>query len=225
MLHAADQPMIRDSSVGQQPLPQTAAFPSERTTNMSSPSFKVLDIINKTFVIASTPEGLTITDFHAAYERLNYEVLKKKFEENAVDVQQLLSPFIYETTSRIHNDALTNAAALASFGIIVEDFGPQTLQITHLPIILGRRVEPSIIEDVIEDIVAGSSASLDRKKDIILQRMACKASPRAGDTILFQEAATLIEHLYTHQLTWTCPHGRPVMVLVSVDSLAKMFHR
>jgi len=209
---------------------------SEQTDNVSEPSdtdttpypadqFRILDIINKTFVIASTPQGLAITDFHAAYERLNYEVLKKKHDTD-VQIQQLLSPFIYETTSKAKNTLLAMRNELENLGITIDDFGPQAVVVTHVPVILGRRMDPSIIEEIAEDLASSDRPHLlDRQKDSIITRMACKASPRAGDTISFVEAKQLVRDLYTHQLTWTCPHGRPVMTLLSHEALAKMFKR
>ena len=109
---------------------------------------------------------------------------------------------------------------LHHLGIYIEEFGPQTVQITHMPVILGRRVDPGVIEELIDDL-----GSLAKRKDAIITRMACRASPKAGDTISVSEGTSLLSSLYEHQLTWTCPHGRPVMLFFSVDKLGKLFHR
>ena len=55
--------------------------------------------------------------------------------------------------------------------------------------------------------------------------MSCRSSIKAGDLMSVSEMYAKLKILDKCELPYTCPHGRPIMVKLSVDDLEKMFRR
>ena len=55
--------------------------------------------------------------------------------------------------------------------------------------------------------------------------LACHASVRAGQAMSDEEQRELLRLLESTEHPRTCPHGRPTMVHVSADTLARQFRR
>ena len=54
---------------------------------------------------------------------------------------------------------------------------------------------------------------------------ACKASVKAGDKLTNQERRFLIDELFATEHPYFCPHGRPIIINLSIDELDKRFER
>jgi len=70
-------------------------FVAEKKAEYTVPSFRILGQFCGTFIAVEKDNALYIFDQHAAHERLIYEALKK----NIGSSQELLAPYILETTS------------------------------------------------------------------------------------------------------------------------------
>ena len=62
-------------------------------------------------------------------------------------------------------------------------------------------------------------------KESIITRMACRSAVMAGEELTILEMDRILKELSSKQLPFTCPHGRPTMIKVSVDELEKKFRR
>ena len=54
---------------------------------------------------------------------------------------------------------------------------------------------------------------------------ACKASVKAGDRLSLQEQKFLVDKLFATEHPYFCPHGRPIIINLSIDELDKRFER
>ena len=52
--------------------------------------------------------------------------------------------------------------------------------------------------------------------DGIIARMSCKGAVKAARPMRPEEAAALVEELEKTPGRWTCPHGRPIMLVMGV---------
>jgi DNA mismatch repair protein MutL len=55
--------------------------------------------------------------------------------------------------------------------------------------------------------------------------LACHGAVRAGKTLAAEEMRDLVRQLEESEAPHTCPHGRPTMVHVSAEMLARGFGR
>ena len=58
-----------------------------------------------------------------------------------------------------------------------------------------------------------------------LSTMACKAAIKGNMHISFAEADALIDQLLALENPYTCPHGRPTIISISMQELEKKFKR
>ncbi|MCG3223316.1 MAG: DNA mismatch repair protein MutL, partial [Candidatus Heimdallarchaeota archaeon] len=65
---------------------------------------------------------------------------------------------------------------------------------------------------------------LDFIKDIV-SIFACRRSIKAGDKISVSEAESLIENLLKLEEPYTCPHGRPTVVILNQKYIEEIFQR
>ena len=54
---------------------------------------------------------------------------------------------------------------------------------------------------------------------------ACKAAIKAGDSLMREEMQELVNRLFSTEHPYYCPHGRPIIVQMSLDELDGRFER
>jgi len=55
--------------------------------------------------------------------------------------------------------------------------------------------------------------------------MACRAAVMAGDLVTIPQMEKILAQLSKTELSYTCPHGRPTLMKVTIDELEKKFRR
>jgi DNA mismatch repair protein MutL len=53
----------------------------------------------------------------------------------------------------------------------------------------------------------------------------CKAAIKAGDKLSEEEMRLLIDQLFATSMPYVCPHGRPIVVKISLDEFDRRFGR
>lgn len=177
-----------------------------------------------TYILVRYGSDLLIVDQHAAHERIRYMELRGRPREAAT--QTLLTPYTFDppTERRAALDAMI--PALREAGFEVEPFGGGSYAVNAVPADLDGVQAPAVIRDLLEEMDdAEEVRALDDLRDRILVRAACHSSIRAGQSLGMAEMRELLELMQAHQLSFTCPHGRPTIVRLSKDELDKQFKR
>jgi len=88
-------------------------------------------------------------------------------------------------------------------------------------------MDPSVvIADLLDDFEAlGKVEEVEVLRDRIVTRMACRSAVKAGQSLHREEMSALIRDIVSARLGFTCPHGRPTMVLLTRDQLDRQFKR
>ncbi|GBF78238.1 DNA mismatch repair protein MutL [Paenibacillus sp. 598K] len=199
------------------------------TGNADSSAFPELSWVGQlhgTYLIAQNEEGMYLIDQHAAHERIHYEYYAAKFGQPEQASQQLLVPMTLEYTSAEAQALSERMAWFEEAGVELEPFGPQTFLVRSHPAWFPKGEEQQIIEEMAEWILTEKRA-VDigklREKSAIL--CSCKASIKANQRLSREEGETLLRRLAACGQPYTCPHGRPILVHISVYQLEKMFKR
>ena len=61
--------------------------------------------------------------------------------------------------------------------------------------------------------------------DQIAAIYACKSAIKAGDSLQPEERTHLIDRLFSTSHPYYCPHGRPIIINLSIDELDDRFER
>lgn len=200
-------------------------LPAQETEEVSG--LKVLALFNKEFILAEKEGKLVIIDFHAAAEIVNYEKFLKQYEEGVVDSQSLIESVTLDMPAADVAVVTENQGFFKQLGFFVEPFGPTSVLVRTVPTIFGKTIEPEFILKLVSEIKDGSVRnSLEKKKDAVIIRMACRASEKAGDDLTVVQAQKIIKNLFSLEgNSYNCPHGRPTIVEFSKHELEKMFKR
>jgi DNA mismatch repair protein MutL len=198
----------------------------ESLQNPQAPAFgpfQVLGQVNKTFIIAQSSDGLAIIDQHAAQERVNYERFMQELK-GSVRKQDLLTPKILELDSVKYLSAMNNSEFLSKLGYRFEDFGHNSIKLLTVPEIFGK-LKSVLFLDIISEIATQKKDLLDKDIEETIIMFACKASVKAGDELTIPQINALLKDLARTQNPYSCPHGRPTVINLSIGELEKKFKR
>lgn len=193
-------------------------LPTFETGYRHFPEMNILGNIAKTFFLAETEQGLLIIDQHVVEERINYEKFMRQFLKGEVVVQDLLVPELLEFSPQEAMHLREKMAALRMYGFHLEEFGENTFRLEKVPIIFNKVKGETLLRDLLVDFK-------DDEKEDIITMMSCKRSVKAGDSVTISDMYRLLLELDKCELPYTCPHGRPIMVKLSLEDLEKMFRR
>jgi DNA mismatch repair protein MutL len=203
--------------------PATAvAAPPAATPADALPALRVIGQFGAVYIIAEGPDGMYLIDQHAAHERVLYEQFVETRRRASPDVQGFLEPLTIELTpgQRVAQDR--EADALRAHGLDIEPFGEGTYLLRSAPrsICEGdlRENVGRLLERVLEENEADS-------RDPVAVSLACHGAVRAGKTLALDEMRDLVRQLEQCATPHTCPHGRPTMIHMSADVLAREFGR
>ena len=188
--------------------------------------FQIIGVLNKLYVLMENADGLVLVDQHAAHERILFEELRRRMEEQGVPSQKLLISQTFELPPRDADWIEQNMSILQKMGIGIESFGPNTFKIDSLPGFLNVTDGAQFMRKVIDDLKSASdrSSPLRLGEDIIATSV-CRHAVKANDPLRYLEVEKLIQDLLECDLPYCCPHGRPTMIQISNAELEKKFGR
>ena len=171
-------------------------------------------------------EHLVMLDQHAAHERILFERFAKSQEGEKIPGQRLLIPEVIHLTPK-------NSAALQDVfpvferaGIELEPFSGDSVVLRSVPANLGHEDVQIVVRDALDAFSeSGRTLSLQERQDEIIRLMACRGAVKANQSLGPAEVAALCADLDRTPFSATCPHGRPVYVVLDRKELEKMFKR
>ncbi|MFH1552755.1 MAG: DNA mismatch repair endonuclease MutL [Candidatus Omnitrophota bacterium] len=176
------------------------------------------------YIVQIKPEGITITDPHAAHERILYEFFSKATENAPAEVQNLLFPVRIDLSA---GESVIMEKTMESFRVLgfhIEPFGEKSFIVQAAPAILEDRDVKRVLYDVLTDLASCDLARVDLDDELV-KLTSCRAAVKAGDVLSGREMSSLLDQLARCDLPFTCPHGRPVTLDITVDELEKRFRR
>jgi DNA mismatch repair protein MutL len=188
--------------------------------------FQIIGVLSKLYVLMENTDGLVLVDQHAAHERILFEELRRRMEEQGVPTQKLLLPQTFDVPPRDADWIERNISVLQKMGIGIESFGPGTFKIDSLPGFLNVSDPAQFMRKVIDDLKsAGNSTSPMRLGEEMIATTVCRHAVKANDPLRYPEIDKLIRDLLECDLPYCCPHGRPTMIQISLAELEKKFGR
>jgi len=185
----------------------------------------VVGQLGTTYVVAEGPGGMYLLDQHAAHERVLYEQLLAERQRAAVASQALLEPQPVELTPEAANLLEGHLEALGSLGFQVEPFGGTTMLVRALPAIVGQTDPRQVLEDVAAALEMGDAPLAGPVEEAVAREVCKQAAVKAGQVLTQAEMEELVRVLERCASPRTCPHGRPTMIHISVEQLAREFRR
>jgi DNA mismatch repair protein MutL len=188
--------------------------------------FQIIGVLNRLYVLMENSDGLVLVDQHAAHERILFEELRRRMEEEGVPSQRMLLPQIFSLPPRDAEWVERNVATLQKMGIGIEGFGAHSFRVDTLPAFLEIADATDFLRRVIDELktTSRSSSPLRLGEDMIAKTV-CRHAVKANDPLRYPEIEKLIRDLLACDLPYCCPHGRPTMIQISHAELEKKFGR
>lgn len=190
----------------------------------SIPLLRLVGQVATAYLVAEGPDGLYLIDQHAAHERVLFERLMFQ-TKSSIPIQNLLEPVTVEFTpadTRLMEDKLDSVNGL---GFQVESFGQNTFIIRGVPALLAQMDPSDALRVLVDDFEEDETPLANEFEAKLIGRICKKAAIKAGQLLSREEQEALLEDLESCQSPRTCPHGRPTMIHLSVDLLARQFGR
>lgn len=191
----------------------------------SSEGLAFMQVHNK-YIIAQIKTGLMIIDQHVAHERILYERALDSLNSNSPFTQQLLFPQTLELTPADIAIVKELKNYLENLGFDLRIFGKNTVILYGVPPEVKQGTEKKILQEIIELYKENSNAEPGlSERENLAKAFACKTAIKAGDSLTPEEIQVLIDQLFLTQNPYVCPHGRPIIIKISIEELDKRFGR
>jgi DNA mismatch repair protein MutL len=189
------------------------------------PMLRVIGQMGASYIVAEGPAGMYLIDQHAAHERVLYEQFMNDYAKQDKLAQYTLSSQTIELPApeaRLIDD---NLNVLKGVGFDLEAFGPNTFVIRSVPALLTDTDPIEAVYGIIEELEHGDTPGQTSIEEKIIQRVCKQAAVKAGTILSLEEMQGLIRQLERAESPHTCPHGRPTMLHMTSDQLARQFGR
>lgn len=183
--------------------------------------FKVLGQIFDSFILVERDGVFEIYDQHIVHERILYEKLKKEYYGTSVSRQQLLVPIRINLDPRERELIFENMEYFTEFGFEIDEFDENEVVIRSVPVMNFRDSTENIFRNIIKNLKENKETDI---RESIIISMSCKGAIKANEKLSISEMETIIKKL--HEIgKYTCPHGRPIIVKITLNDLEKLFKR
>ena len=183
--------------------------------------FKVLGQIFNSFILVERDGILEIYDQHIVHERILYESLKEEYSNREVSSQQLLVPIRVLVDPRERELVFENIDSFTKFGFEIDEFGDNEILIRAVPIMNFRDSIENIFREILRNLKEDKSKDI--RENIIIS-MSCRGAVKANEKLTQDEMEIMVEKL--HEIgEYTCPHGRPIIIKITMSDLEKLFKR
>jgi DNA mismatch repair protein MutL len=204
-----------------EPERETVILPSERPVS----DIQFLWQLHNKYIFTPIKSGLMIIDQHVAHERILYEKALAAMQDAAPFSQQLL--FEHSTRVSAGDYALLGEirAEFEHLGFVLRLAAPQNVTVEAVPQDVRPGMEESILEEMIEQYREYSAAGITDTRHNVAASYGCRAAIKAGDKLSPAEMQNLIDQLFATSNPYVCPHGRPIVIKLSLDELDRRFGR
>ena len=184
----------------------------------------IIQLHNK-YILCQIKSGLMIIDQHVAHERILYEKALKRIDSNLPLSQQLLFPITMEIDpARVELLKELNTF-LERLGFQIKFKSSTKIIIEGVPEDIKSGSEERILREIVDEFQINYKEKKLEQRDNIAKSFSCKTAIKSGDKLSEQEMRLLIDQLFGTSMPYVCPHGRPVLIKISLEEFDKRFGR
>ena len=108
----------------------------------------------------------------------------------------------------------------------MSEFGERTFLLDALPPFVKVSDPRRFVLELVDELkAAGQQVNSARLGEHTVAKTVCRHAVKANDPLAGQELQRLVENLRQCAMPYTCPHGRPTLIEMSMRELEKKFGR
>lgn len=184
----------------------------------------IIQLHNK-YILCQIKSGLMIIDQHVAHERILYEKALKRIDSNLPLSQQLLFPITMEIDPASVELLKELNTFLERLGFQIKFKSSTKIIIEGVPEDIKSGSEERILKEIVDEFQINYKEKKLEQRDNIAKSFSCKTAIKSGDKLSEQEMRLLIDQLFGTSMPYVCPHGRPVLIKISLEEFDKRFGR
>ncbi len=183
--------------------------------------------LHDSYILVSTRDGLLIVDQHSAHERVLFEEIMERFQGEGAESQRLLFPLTLRLSPAEFAAVEELGGMLRAVGFEVDAFGDRTVIIHAAPNPHPYFDAEACFRDMVSELTHGSELvnSARNQHERIAKSMACKGAIKAGQPLSRAEMEELVDRLFATDLPGHDVHGRPTILRLTMEELARRFGR
>ena len=169
---------------------------------------------------------MLLIDQHVAHERILFDKFRRKETARKIESQNLLLPETIDLSPAQAAAFDIVETELENLGFALMKLSGRTVAVkavpTDLPASEVRNLLAEILDTVDREKFGAARANL---HDNIAASLACKAAVKINMKLTLEKMQWLIDKLLTTSSPTTCPHGRPVILRLTMKDIERGFHR
>lgn len=199
------------------------SYPAEEKKEQISffeKEFQIVGQIYNTYIIVEKKDRILIIDQHTLHERYLFEYISKNRKK--IDIQHLLYPVIVQTTYPEYILLKNNLDFFKEIGFELEEFGKNSFILRSVPYVFSRLKNEEDFKEILDSLLP----EIEKKdEENLMKTIACRASIKAGDSLAEEEIYKLLDYFENLDNSYTCPHGRPLLIEITKEELDRKFLR
>ncbi|MCK4403964.1 MAG: DNA mismatch repair endonuclease MutL [candidate division Zixibacteria bacterium] len=177
-----------------------------------------------TYIFSQVKGNLMVLDQHAAHERILYEEALRNLTQRQASSQQVLFPAVSELTPKEFQILEEHKELIGKLGFEIKHFGGRTILVTAVPTLIRNKSGEVFLKEILTQLEEEGKIEKDRVK-AVAKSFACHGAIKAGERLAQEEMQNLLRQLFTANEPYSCPHGRPTVIKLSLEELNKKFGR
>jgi DNA mismatch repair protein MutL len=183
--------------------------------------------LHDSYILVPTRQGLLVIDQHSAHERILFEETMERFQGQGGTSQRLLFPLTLRLSPAEQTAVAELSGLLRAAGFELEEFGDRTVIVHAVPNLHERFDAETCFREMVTELAHGSELvnSARNQHERIAKSLACKGAIKAGQPLSRLEMEELVDRLFATDLPGHDVHGRPTILRLTLDELARRFGR
>ena len=182
--------------------------------------------LHQSYIIAVDNSGLLLIDQHVAHERILFDKFRQKENERKIESQNLLLPETFDLTPAQAAAFNQVESELEQLGFALMKLSGRTIAIKAVPSALPPSEVRNLLAEVLDTVDAEKRGNaIETIRDEIAASLACKAAVKVNMKLTSEKMQWMIDNLITNSAATTCPHGRPIILRLTMRDIERSFHR
>jgi DNA mismatch repair protein MutL len=186
----------------------------------------LLGQLHQSFIIAADRSGLLLIDQHVAHERILFEQHWTALRRGRLEVQRLLLPETLDLTPAQAAAFDQLLPELEENGFELSRLSGRTVAVQAVPAMLSAGAAQSLLVELLDAIeTERRSLSIDELRAEIAASLACRAAVKIHMQLSEEKSRWLVDELLRMENPATCPHGRPIVLRITMREIERGFQR
>ena len=215
-------PEVEEKIVEDEPMEQQQVISTSWEDEEHDEQQTLIQLHNK-FILGQLKSGSLIIDQERAHTRILFEQYIQNFALGKGATQQLLFPETIDFTTADAELLNELQAEIKTLGFDFEKMGKSSFVVSGVPTELKEQNIKKTIEGLLEQFKLNESELKLKKHENLAISMARSASVRSGKKLSYEEMKALVDQLFSCEMPYSLPNGKPTIITLNLDDLNQQF--